>query len=205
MNWKFTHELSKEFFCKHEDITLSYLIFEEEIITKETVNLETIREVYFKKCKLNNVHFNDTFLGKVKFENCELNNVTFSGNSWNNVYFSNCKLIDTSIFECTINNIIIEECLIEYSKIENTKLDNGKIDDTKLMENIHRHNKYIDILFYKCQLISENFIDTNFKNCDLKTSHFEEVKINLDDLIGSKLSLLNLLEIVNSKGIIIEE
>ena len=39
------------------------------------------------------------------------------------------------------------------------------------------YNKYIDILFYKCQLISENFIDTNFKNCDLKTSHFEEVKI----------------------------
>ena len=56
-----------------------------------------------------------------------------------------------------------------------------------------------------CELINENFIDTNFKNCDLKTSHFKETNINLDDLVSSKLSILNLLEIVNSKGIIIEE
>lgn len=73
------------------------------------------------------------------------------------------------------------------------------------MENIHRHNKYENIKFYKCNFISDNFIDARFKECDLKTSHFEETKINLDDLITSTLSILNLLEIVNTKGIIIEE
>ena len=101
--------------------------------------------------------------------------------------------------------MLIEECLIEYSKVENSKIDNSNINDTKLMENIHRHNKYTNMKFDRCKLISENFIDTIFKNCDLRTSQFEEVKINLDDLIGSKISLLSLLEIVNSKGIIIEE
>ena len=73
------------------------------------------------------------------------------------------------------------------------------------MENIHRHNKYEDIKFNKCKFILDNFIDTNFKECDLKTSNFEDVKMNLDDLITSKLSVLNLLEIISSKGIIIEE
>ena len=84
-------------------------------------------------------------------------------------------------------------------------MENSFFDDVKLMENIHRHNKYENTKFYKCNLNRENFIDTTFKKCDLKTSHFEDTKINIDDLITSKLSILNLLEIVSSKGIIIEE
>ena len=79
------------------------------------------------------------------------------------------------------------------------------MDDVIFMENIHRHNKYEYINFYKCRFVLDNFIDTNFKECDLKTCHFEDVKINLDEFISSKLSMLNIIELLSSKGIIIEE
>lgn len=205
MNWKFNKDLRKELFHYHEDLTLNHLLFENEEIFKEEINFETLREVHFKKCKITNVTFDNTFLGKVLFENCELTNVTFSNCSFSNVMFTNSKLINISFFEDTITNLGIEECILEYSKIENTKIDNSIIDDVKLLENIHRHNKYNQIKFNKCNFIRENIIDTTFKQCDLKTSHFEDTNINLDDLISSTLSILNLLEIINSKGILIEE
>ena len=50
-----------------------------------------------------------------------------------------------------------------------------------------------------------NLIKINFKIQNLKTSHFKEVEINLDDLITSTLSILNIIEITTDKGIILEE
>ncbi len=205
MKWEFNQELEKEYFKNHENRTLTYLLFEGEEILKEEINFETLREIHFKKCKLNNVTFDNTFLGKVKFENCELNNVSMSNCTISKTIFTNCKLINVSFFEDVINDLVVEESLIEYSKIENSKMNNSLFDDVKLLENIHRHNKYEKINFYKCKFISENLIDAKFKECDLKTSHFEDTNINFDDLITSKLSLLNVLELVNSKGIVVEE
>ena len=51
MKWNFSHELTKEDFHHHEDLTLNYLLFESEIIDREEINFETLREVHFKKCK----------------------------------------------------------------------------------------------------------------------------------------------------------
>ena len=51
MKWEFSRELLKEDFSKRENITLNYLLFLEEIINKQEINFETIREVNFKKCK----------------------------------------------------------------------------------------------------------------------------------------------------------
>ncbi len=205
MNWTFDHKLEKKEFKDHENITLSYLIFEKEQIAKEYLNLETLREIHFKYCKISNSSFENSFFGKVKLENCELTNVTFSDCNLTNVIFDNCKLMNVTFFESEMNDCHITESLIEYSILENNKINNSILEDVKLRENIHRHNKYEATGFYKCELMNENFIDTKFKNCDLKTSHFQETNIDLNDLISSKLSILNLLEIVNSKGIIIEE
>ena len=65
MKWNFSHELTKENFCHHEDLTLNYLSFEQELIDREEINFETLREVLFKKCRLNNVSFDNTFFGKL--------------------------------------------------------------------------------------------------------------------------------------------
>ena len=205
MKWEFNRELTKEQFKNYEELTLSYLMFANEEITDLDIHFETFREVLFKKCKFINVTFDNSFLGKVKFQNCEFTNVTWNECNLNNVFFDNCKLINISIFASTLSNIEILESLLEYSKIENTNLANSLFNDVKLFENIHRHNKYEYIKFDRCQFISDNFIDTNFKECNLKTSHFENIKINLDELITSTLSMLSLLEIVSSKGIIIED
>ena len=48
-------------------------------------------------------------------------------------------------------------------------------------------------------------MDTNFNKCDLKTSYFNDISINVDDLITSKLSILNMIEILSDKGIILED
>ena len=205
MRWEFNHELTKKPFARHEELNMTNLLFEEEEIEQLFLNFETIRGTCFKKCKLSSVTIENAFLGKVKFQNCELNNVVFSASSLSQVDFDNSKLINVTFFESTLSDINIIESIIEYSKIENSKMANAKWDDVKLMENIHRHNKYENTEFYKCHFISDNFIDTRLKECDLRTCHFDMVKINLDELITSKLSILNLLELVNDKGIIIEE
>ena len=67
MKWNFSHELRQDEFKNHEDLTLSYLLFTNEEITKEQINFETFREVEFKRCKLDHVTFDNNFLGKVKF------------------------------------------------------------------------------------------------------------------------------------------
>ena len=111
MKWNFNRDLKKELFRNHEDLTLSYLLFENEEIDKEEINFETLREAHFKKCKISNVSFDNTFLGKVLFENCELTNVTFSNCSFNNITFTNSKLINVSFFEDTISNLLLEESI----------------------------------------------------------------------------------------------
>ena len=94
--------------------------------------------------------------------------------------------------------------IIQFSKIENTNLT-GKLDGLTLRENIYRHNKFNNIEIYKCEFNNDNFIDTKLTNCDLRTSHFIDTKINVDDLITSKLSILNMIEILSAKGIILED
>lgn len=65
MNLKTSYELKKESFANYEDLTLTYIFFEKEDINNIEIKFETFREVEFRKCRLNNVTFSDTFLGKL--------------------------------------------------------------------------------------------------------------------------------------------
>lgn len=48
MKWTFNRELTLESFTNHEELTLSYLYFEQEEINKEYINFETLREISLK-------------------------------------------------------------------------------------------------------------------------------------------------------------
>ncbi len=205
MKWEFSRDLVKGNFNDYEDISLTNVMFFKEEVANKTVKFETFREVCFKNCKFSKVSFDNNFMGKVQFLNCEFIDVSFVESNLSKVMFINCKFTDVSFFESTLSDIEIIESLMQYSKIENSTLKDAKLDDVRLNENIHRHNKYHNVIFYKCELVAENFIDTKFGDCDLKTSSFKGVNINLDDLITSKLSMLNIIEILSDKGILIED
>lgn len=203
--WDFRGELVERDIIDYENYSLNYVLFKKQNVKGLDMRFETFREVCFQNCKLENVIFHNAFMGRVKFLDCELINVSFPESNLSKVVFSNCKLTSVSFFETNMENVEFVECLVQYSKFENCILSNALLDDVRLKENIHRHNKYNDTKFFKCELEGENFIDTIFKNCDLKTSHFKEVSINIDDLVTSTLSILNMIEILRDKGVILED
>ena len=205
MKWEFKHNLEEGKFEDYRDMNISGVFFQKEILTNEEIKYQTLREVNFQNIKFMGGTFDNCFLAKVKFVNCEFLNVNIIESNFNKVEFINCKFTNVSFFECNISDIEINESIMQYSKWENTKIDNGKWDALSLKENIFRHNKFISVEFYKCDFCLDSFIDTNFKMCDLRTSRFKEININIDEFIGSTLSMLNIIEIVRDKGIILED
>ncbi len=205
MKWSFNASLSEAEFKDWESLSLVNKLFQKEEIADMEINFETFREVHFLNCKFRDVTFNNIFLGKVVFQNCDFLNVNFLESNLSKVRFINSKLTNVSFFESKMEDVEIIEVIIQYSKIENTVINNSLFDDVKLKENIHRHNKYKNVNFYKSDLKLENFIDTKCMECDFKTSHFEEVSINIDDLVTSTLSIINVMDILAYKGINLEQ
>ncbi len=205
VKWEFSANLLDGVFDDYEEMNVTAIKFSKEVIENKEIKFVTYKEVLYQGCTFENVCFNNDFLGKVKFQNCEFMNVSFLESSFSKVVFSNCKFTNVSFFEMKVDNGLFLECKVQLSKIENSEILNSKFDDVSFTENIHRHNKYNFIDFYKCDFEGENFIDTIFRECDLKTSDFKEVRINIDDLISSTLSMLNVIQILAYKGIIISE
>ncbi len=205
MKWEFKNNLTEGVYEDYIESNITGVKFQKEIIDKQELKFQTLREVVFQNVKFISVTFNNVFLAKVKFINCEFLNVNIVESNFNKVVFANCKLTNVSFFQNSINEILINESIVQLSKFENEDISNGKFDDVKFKENLYRHNKIINTEFYKCDLIKEMFIDTIFKKCNLKTSHLEEVNINIDDLVGSTLSVLNMIELISGKGIILED
>ena len=205
MNWEFNHVLREEKFENFREMNITGILFNKEILTNEELKFQTLREVCFQNVKFVSCAWDNVFLAKVKFVNCEFLNVNVGESNFNKVEFINCKFTNVSFFEDNLSDLEIKESIMQYSKWENTKIDNSKWDGINLKENIFRHNKFKKMEFYKCEFSLDNFIDTKFIDCDLKTSHFKGVNINIDELVSSKLSILNMIEIVGDKGIILED
>lgn len=205
MNWEFRKDLVEANFLEYESLTLTNLQFTKQDIASLEINFENLKEILFTNCKFMNTIFYNIFFTKVKFINCEFTNVTFSECNLNYVIVNNSKFTNTSFHACEANNIKIEESLIQYSKFTNTKISYSKLDGIHLRENIHQKCKYLEVEFFKCDFEKENICDTPFKKCDLRTSRFNLVTINLDDLISSRLSFMNAIELLGDKGIILED
>lgn len=205
MKWEFKGVLREENFDNYESLNFTYLFFQNQNVHNIEINFETLREVKFSNCKFSDVNFNNTFFSHVQFINCEFTNVVFSDVRFSNVIISNSKLTSITFFESVANDLCLEESLIQYSKLENSEINNSIFEDVRFKENLHRKVKYNYTNFDRCELVSEKLIDVPFKSCDLKTSHFKEVSINIDNFITSTLSLLNIIEILGDKGIIIED
>ncbi len=204
MKWEFSGKLLKGNFEEYLETNICNIEFEKENLEKIEVKFQTIREVKFVNCQFKDVNFDNTFLVKVEFINCEFLNTNFIECNFSKVRFINCKLTNASIYETKVSETQFLEGVVQYSKWENIDFE-GKFDRVILRENIYRHSKFINTEFFYCEFSLENFIDTKISKCDLKTCSFKEVNINIDDLIGSKLSVLNLLSLINDKGIIIED
>lgn len=204
MKWE-NSNLQDLSFKDYEEGKLTNLRFSDEDIDKVTIKFETLRQVSFINCKFQNVNFDNCFLGKVEFINCQFSNVNFSECNMSKVRFDNCKFTSFSVFACKIDEILIFESLMQYSKFENTEINIGKFDDVSFRDNIYRHCKYKGINYYKCDVYLDNYIDVVIRDSDFRTSHFREVKMNIDDLVGSRLSVLNLIELVAYKGVIVED
>lgn len=204
MKWDYNGELSNAKFVDWE-VEATRVLYNDESVSNMDVGFQTFREVCFKSCKLSKVNFNNVYMVKVKFINCELENVNFLESNFSKLEFIGCKFTSVSIFETKLEDVFFNESIIQYSKIENSIISNSLFDDIKFKENLHRKSSYSKTDFYKCELIEENLIDTKFNCCDLKTSIFKSVSLNIDDLITSKLSVLNMIDILSDKGIIIED
>ena len=204
MKWDFKDNLSIGNFNDYLDMNITKVQFINEEISKIELKFLTLREVLFQNCHFIDVTFDNAFLAKVKFQNCEFINTNILECNINSLTFTNCKLTNVSIFESSLNDTLVEEGIMQYSKITNTNLT-GKLDGLVLRENIFLHNKFSNTEFYKCEFKEDNFIDTKFQNCDLRTSHFKDVSLNVDDLITSKISILNMIDIISSKGIYLED
>ena len=190
--------------CVWDNVFLAKVRFVNCEFLNTSIVEANFNKVEFVNCKFKDVNFDNTFLVKVEFINCEFLNTNFIECNFSKVRFTNCKLTNASIYETKVSETQFLEGVIQYSKWENIDFE-GKFDRVILRENIYRHSKFINTDFFYCEFSLENFIDTKISKCDLKTCSFKEININIDDLIGSKLSVLNLLSLINDKGIIIED
>ena len=205
MKWEFNHDLKEDILENYEEVNITGICFKNEVLEKKELKFITLREVIFSNCKFVSVIFDNVFLTKVEFRNCEFLNCNFNESNLSKVRFLNTKFTNVSFFEIKGQDTLISEGIMQYSKIENGELDNSKFDGISFRENIFRRNKFNKIEFFKCEFREDKFMDTVCKNNDFRTSHFEGVSINIDDLITSKLSMLNIIEIVTDKGIILED
>lgn len=205
MKWEFRHTLTDEAFSNYENLSLNSLCFTKENIGKLEIKFEDFREIKFFNCTFDGTLFDNAFFSKVKFINCVFNNVIFTECNFNYVLFLNSKFTGVSFSALKIENLEIVDSMIQYSTMLNCNIGNSKIDGVKFLDNNERKNIYLNTEFFKCEFIQEQFLDTKFKKCDLRTCKFQEVSINLDDLVGSTLSILNMIEIIRDKGIILED
>ena len=205
MKWSYSKNLIASSFLEYPDINFTGALYSKEEIKNKNISFDTFREVEFQNCKFDSVTFSNIFLGKIRFINCEFNKVSFLESNLNKVVFQNSKFTSLSIFETKLENVFFTECKIQYSKIENTLIDNSLFENIILIENIERHNKYKKVDFKRCEFNLEQIIDTKYLECDLLSSHFKNVEVDINDFISSKLSVLAMIEILSDKGILLED
>lgn len=154
----------------------------QEKFTKLTLSDTKVDEIEFEQCQ-----FNDCVFINCRFEHCHFYNTKFINCSLSAVLFTDSRFIDTSFFGSkvigidwtrtqSIQNLIFENCQLNFSNFRQLKLPNSKITSCEAKE----------VDFNEADLSNSDFHDTDFDQCIFHKSNLTKC-----NFVGAKNYLID--------------
>lgn len=166
------------------DAEFDSCIFKNIDFSKCKITCKSITDCIFENCIIPNLSINE-FLGRCIFKNCKL-----IGLNINNVF--------------KINDILFENCNLDYSVIADTTVNNIKFNSCSIKETSFFNLLHKNLEFDSCDLSLSEFYNFKFINLDLRTCDLHEIKFRIQDIYGAQLSITQLMDIAPQLGIVIK-
>ncbi|MGX7377557.1 pentapeptide repeat-containing protein [Carnobacterium maltaromaticum] len=129
--------------------------------------IKKINEVIFENCTFERLDFKQMEFLDVIFDNCNLASGDFSEGLIYRSEFKNCQLSGANFIDSKQKNVKWQGCLLSYANYSSSN-----------MESVH--------------FIEGRMTESYFQDCQVKNVIFEEIDANGVDLVGSKLTGLDI-------------
>mgnify|MGYP004630189445 FL=1 len=113
-------------------------------------------------------------------------------------------MLGTSIFECTLKNVIVQDSNGLYlnigsSKIENTSFITSNLKEMRLIGCTEKN-----LVFSNCRLDKMTISDTKLQGVDLSTNEINGMIFKASDIKGSFISPEQAVSLISNFGLIVK-
>lgn len=179
-------------------------------LDKINFNHEVLDDEYLG-CSFINCDFSNIIIGNIYFEDCEFISCNFSLTKLNNTNFSNARFIDCKMTGMDFTkgssfcSYYFEKSNLQYSNFYALKLKGISFTLCNLQEATFENANLNSSIFRECDLLRTIFINTNLEKANLSTSYNFIIDPQSNNIRKATFSKNNILGLVLSFGINIED
>lgn len=180
--------------------SISNCTIENQIAERGTIKQLVCNNVTFK-----NVSFKYLDIINARFINCDFSNIDLSGSIIHRIELIKCKHIGTNLTDCTLRNVIFENCNGNYSCFRFSNLGQVSFNNCILENGDFEVSVLSKVFFDNCNLQQAQFSKTKLKDIDLSTDNIDGIGVRIEDLNGAIVSPLQAVSLARKMGLIIKE
>ena len=176
-------------------------------IQKEDFDGICVSKVIFDHCTFLDCTFLKGEFTDVVFQSCDFSNSDFSDGYFNRCRFLASKGMGTKFCGCSIQNLLISECNLNYSNFDSCKLEKIRIEKSQLSGGNFSQCRCKNVSWENNRLTGASFFKTMLNGMDFSTSDINGIALSDDlrELKGAVMDLYQAAELMKRLGVIVKD